>query len=219
MLACASLARGQGQGQLVFANTSATLISTNAVHGGPATGPTEPYPGSGASQFFYALFAAPSTVTSVSGVMDANWMFTGNYATNIATAGRLRGYGVLPSPWGFGTTFNFLVRGWSSTVAGQDWGSVQGFISNFENDPNAAGLPGQFFGTSSIATIVQGGPAGPTAVLFGTTPGSTIQGFTLDQVPIPEPSIFAIIGLGALMFFRLRFKDRRQTMIRCQNNS
>src|SRR5437879_2821676 len=79
------------QGQITFANNGVTLISTNAVHGGPAAGPTQPYSGTGARQFFYALFAAPATVTAVSGVMDPNWTFTGAYATNTAasTGGRL----------------------------------------------------------------------------------------------------------------------------------
>jgi hypothetical protein len=148
----------------------------------------------------------------VSGVTDANWTFTGAYATNttFATGGRLLGgSAILPSPYAAGTTFSFVIRGWSSTIAGEDWVGVQGFMHNFELDPNASGSVGQFFGTSSVATLAVGGVPGlPDSPLFGTTPGDTIQGFVLDQVPIPEPSIFAIIGLGsaALMVFRRRFK-------------
>jgi hypothetical protein len=191
-----------GQGQVTFINTGDTLISTNAWHLGPALGPTRPYPGSGGPQFVYALFAAPSSVTSVSGVMDPNWIFTGAYATNTAasTGGRLAGgQPVLPSPLGWGTTFNFLVRGWSVEIAGMDWPSAQDFMHNFEVDPNAVGSRGQLFGTSGIATISIDAPPGPLSVVFGTFPGSTIRGFLLDQVPIPEPSEFALLGLGSLV--------------------
>jgi hypothetical protein len=189
-----------GQGQVGFINTPDTLISTNAWHFGPALGPTRPYPGSGGPQFIYALFGAPSSVTSVSGVMDPNWTFTGAYATNASssTGGRLSGgQPVLPSPYATGTTFNFLVRGWSVEIDGMDWPNVQAFMRNFEVNASAIGSPGQLFGTSGIATIIVGGPPGFVLSVFGTTPGFTIQGFVLDQVPTPEPSVFALLSLGA----------------------
>jgi hypothetical protein len=206
----ASVITGRGQGQVAFANGSLTLISTNAVHGGPALGPTQPYPGSGASQFFYALFGASSTVTAVTGVMDANWIFTGAYASNTAavSGGRLAGGDpVLPAPFATGSTANFLVRGWSASVGGLDWPAVQAFMYRFETDPNAVGVPGQLFNTSVIATIIIGGPALPTPVLFGLTPGQTIQGFLLDQVPTPEPSVLSLFvagGFGVALDYRMR---------------
>jgi hypothetical protein len=42
--------------------------------------------------------------------------------------------------------------------------------------------------------------------MFGTTPGTTVQGFMLNTVPVPEPSTFALAGLGAaaLLIFRRR---------------
>jgi hypothetical protein len=205
-----------GQGQFGFNNTSLTLISTNAIHGGPALGPTDPYPGSGEPQFVYGIFAAPSTVSSVSGVTDPNWTFTGSYATNRAFAGRLLGGVVtLPSPYAAGTTYNFLIRGWSSNIAGQDWTGVQAFIHNLEIDPLAYGSQGQFFGTSSIATMIVSGPLNPTQVIFGTSPGYNIQGFLLDQVPTPEPSSFALVALGGVAWTVSRRVTKHSDRIDC----
>jgi hypothetical protein len=195
---------------MAFNNGSATLISTNAVQGGAALGSTAGYPGSGEPQFVYALFAAPSSVTSVSGVTDPSWAFTGFYATNTTGVGRLvGGLLTLPAPYAPGTTYSFLVRGWSSSIAGEDWATVQTFVHPFEVDPNASGNDGQLFGTSNVATMTVGGGLLPTEVIFGVVPG-TIQGFLLDQVPIPEPSVFAMVGLGiaALLAFRRSFRDR-----------
>jgi hypothetical protein len=170
-----------GQGQVTFNNTATTQISTNSVANGPATGPTAPYPGSGTNQFFYALFAAPTTVTTVTGVMDTNWTFL-YYATNTtaATGGRLAGgKPSLPSPYASGTTFNFLVRGWSSDIAGANWTAVQSIIHQTELGAGHVGV----FGTSPIATIVVGGTPSAVPNIFGTTAGSSIPGFVLGQLP------------------------------------
>jgi hypothetical protein len=178
-LGCIALV-ARGQGQVNFNNTAGTMISTNATHLGLAQGPTQAYPGSGGPQFVYALFAAPSTVTTVTGVTDANWTFTGLYATNSTTAGRLiGGKSVLPAPYASGTTYNFIVRGWSSNIAGMDWPTVQTYIHEVEQGAGGVGL----FGTSVIATIGVGGPPNPVPNIFGTTLGTSVQGFTLDQLP------------------------------------
>jgi hypothetical protein len=145
--------------------------------------------------------------------MDANWTFTGAYATNssIATGGRLIGGApFLPAPYASGTTFSFLVRGWSSTIAGQDWPTTQAFMNNIESDPIAFGSQGQLFGTSGIASLVVGGTPGPVPPIFGTIPGVSIQGFVLDQVPIPEPSVFALAGFGitGVLVSHRRFRVR-----------
>ena len=75
-----------GQGQLTFNNTAGTVIGTNSapaghqgVWTGASTGNTLP----AASSFYYALLTANSTVSSITGIRDANWSFTGAYASRI----------------------------------------------------------------------------------------------------------------------------------------
>jgi hypothetical protein len=197
-----SLVKCSGQGQVTFNNSGTTLISTNWVHDGAATGPIAAYPGSGPNQYVFALFVAPSTVTTVSGATDPNWTFTGCYATNTtaATGGRIAGgQPILPAPYATTTTWNFIIRGWSSTIAGQDWPTAQAVIHSFEAN-NALEAVDMFYGTSAIATITVGGaPSLPSAALFGTTPGTSIQGFVLNMVPIPEPSSFALAAVGLVL--------------------
>jgi len=193
-----------GQGQVTFNNSGTTLISTNGVRNGPALGATDPTLGS----TYYALFAAPSTVTTVSGALDPNWTFTGIYATNTSasTGGRLAaGQVILPTPYASGTTFSFLVRGWTSAVGGQDWNTVRTFEAAIEAG-GAGTSDAQKFGNSNVATFQVGGTPLPSAVMFGTSAGTTIQGFTLNTVPVPEPATFALAGLGAaaLLIFRRR---------------
>jgi len=194
-----------GQGQVTFNNSGVTLMSTNAVRNGPALGATDPTLGG----FVYALFAAPSTVSTVSGALDANWTFTGAYATNssASTGGRLAGgQPILPSPYASTTTWNFIVRGWSTAIAGLNWSQAQTFEAAIEAGGSGTS-DAQKFGTSAIATITVGGaPSLPSATLFGTTAGTSIQGFTLNTVPVPEPATFALAGLGAaaLLIFRRR---------------
>jgi hypothetical protein len=193
-----------GQGQVTFNNSGTTLMSTNSVHDGAATGATD----FTLNSFVYALFAAPSTVNTVTGANDGNWTFLGVYATNssAATGGRLAGgQPILPSPYATTTTWNFIVRGWSTTIAGQSWSTAQSFEAAIE--AGGSGNANQFFGRSGIATITVGGaPSLPSAAIFGTTAGSSIQGFTLNMVPVPEPSTFALAGLGmaAMLIFRRR---------------
>jgi hypothetical protein len=198
-----------GQGKITFANTGSTMISTNAEHFGPALGPTAPYPGTGGNQFFYGLFGAPSTTSAPTSVTDPEWTFLGFYATNTthSTGGRLVG-GIVTPPYASGTTYSFLVRGWASSIAGADWIAVQSFMSSFETNPNATGAQGQLFGTSSVATMTIGGDTLPAATLFGTTPGSTIQGFLLDQVPTPEPSAIALAGLASSLLLLRQWRRK-----------
>src|SRR5438105_15088786 len=116
-LATGAFAQGTvsiGNGSYAFARTNATALS------GGTAGNTAPILGS----FYYAVFTAASTVTSV----DANlqnlfnpsiWTFTGLYATNsaVATGGRLMNGGATGAAgapatgWTPGQTNSFILLG------------------------------------------------------------------------------------------------------------
>src|SRR5437016_2154352 len=87
LLATGSFAQGTidvSNGSYAFARTNATVL-------GGGVGNTAPVLGS----FYYAVFTASSTITSVDpnlqDLLGPNWTFTGIYATNsaVATGGRL----------------------------------------------------------------------------------------------------------------------------------
>src|SRR2546430_14800775 len=103
------------QGTVNFVNTSTTLFRTNSTGIGGTAGSTANVGG----QFYYAVFTAPSTVTSAnaSDLLTSTWTFDGIYGTNIAAAGRLSGgNGVATAQgWAPGATNSFLVAGWSAT--------------------------------------------------------------------------------------------------------
>jgi len=195
-----------GQGQLTFNNSAATLIGTNSapaghqgVWTGAQTGVTTARP---TGQYTFALFVAPSTVNSVAGLSDPNWTLV-SYATNTtaASGGRLIGGQPAVAGYNVGATGNFLVRGWDNGI-GDTWAAVLNWYGA-AGDVSKTG----WLGTSSIAQVVLGGGASPIPGLFGATPGTTIGGFTLQQInPIPEPTSFALAGLGAaaLLIFRRR---------------
>jgi hypothetical protein len=163
--------------QVWFRNTSDTLISTNYFYGLPPAGLTQPYPGTGPPQFIYALFVAPPTVTNID-LLDTNWVFTGAYATNLnAIPGRLNG-GYVTVPYPSGATANFMVRGWSSDLAGMDWRAAAVKIDFWATN---GGFGSGMQGASGIATIEL---ADGINQLFGTTPGTSLQGFALTVPPL-----------------------------------
>ena len=194
-----------GQGEVIFANSMKSLVYTNSYPGGPAAGLTA----TNANSFYYALFVAPSNVSSVSDLAfnDANWAFTGDYATNAARAGHLYGATtanettVVPG-YAPGTLASFTVVGWSANI-----GSTLADLENWYAHPTFNGWVGQ----SAVATnqIVGGGLYVPTAIFIpiGTTTLGQIDGFTFNfiaAVPTPEPSTLALLGSAAVVFHSLR---------------
>jgi len=191
-----------GQGEVIF-STGSQFCSTN----------TTGTPGrlSGAGNYLFALFVAPTTVNTVNGMAfdDPNWTFTGDYGTNIATAGRILGNysanatAIIPG-YAPGSTGNFLVIGWSVNIPGADLSQSGVGVSNAVVAVRnwfhslGAGLIGQ----SGIATILVGGGTTPLSTLFGAVSGSSIQGFSL--VPVPEPATFTLAGLGAATLLIVR---------------
>jgi len=186
-----------GQGLVNFFNGTTTKISTNSNVGGPATGPTSV----NTESYYYGLFIAPN------GTQNASlFTFTGIYGTNTPVTGRFSSdNGGQPSVTGFaaGSTVNFIVRGWSSNL-GHDAVTAAAYAAN----PNGS-IQNAFYGSSGIADGYLLGSAGsPPANLFGPATGlggGQIAPFTIGLL-VPEPSSFALAGLGAaaMMIFRRR---------------
>jgi len=191
-----------------FENFNNSLIYTNSVHNGPATGlmsgtaghmnPIYTPPGS----YVFALFDAPTTRTTVDASLSG-WSFE-DYGVNTATPGLMNG-NVTTDPgelieWPSGLSANFLVVGWSENI-----GDNLGEALAWWNDGNPNSGPSGWFGISDIAQdVVVGGGGFPVPTVFGPTEGYEIQGFTLNYYMIPEPSTFALAGLGSVVLLAFR---------------
>jgi len=195
-----------GQGSVNVANSPSTLFRTNNFGNvGPALSAMGPW--------YYEVLTAPSTVTSVDPslqqLLSAPWSDTGIQMTNTGLAGRESG-GVggaaTANFWPAGQTNSFIIVGWNSLV-GSNWAAAAGKLLGL------GGLTyGMFIGATTVGFRQAGGVVGantiPTASLFGSTvdaQGSPITGPT-DLFTVPEPSSFALAGLGiaALTIFRRR---------------
>jgi hypothetical protein len=212
LLGTASIALAQGL--VDFENFGNSLISTNSVHNGPATGlmsgpagtmsPFNAPPGS----YIFMLFAAFPGQTTVDASLSG-WDLVA-YGVSTATPGLMNGNittdpgALLLRPWGSGETANFLVVGWSANI-GDNWGEA----SAWWNDGNPNTGPSGYFGISDIAQdVVIGGGGYPVPTIFGPTAGYEIQGFTLNYYSVPEPSALAILGLGAAGVLAIRRRTR-----------
>jgi len=218
------------QGSITVANTTTTLFRTNAV-GSAAQGGTA---GSALSAtgpgYFYEVLTAPSTVTTVDASLQAlvtgtTWSDTGLHPVNTGIAGRMSASSSTVNNWGAGSAQSYIIVGWSgdlgstwsqvsalingSTLSGGVWsGNLSTFASTLPAGQNA------FVGATSVGWRQAGGvtTAGtiPTPVIFGTVDdaqGTTLKTPTdLFVVGVPEPTSFALAGLGAaaMMIFRRR---------------
>lgn len=198
ILCLSAIAAGAfAQGTVSFLNSSTTLASagTSATTGA-------------AGSWYYALLTAPSTVTSVvlGDLVKPDWTFTGLQATNLATAGRLNGGANVATlqGWAPGDTRSYAIAGWSVSL-GRTWAEVAAQITSGNYvDPNG------FIGVSARGMAFAGGGPNslPQATLFGTAPTAQVMipvaGLVLQ--PIPEPTSFALAGLGAaaMLIFRRR---------------
>jgi len=199
-----------GQGYVETANNAATKLSA----GGAAA--------TAAGNFLFELLVAPSTTTTI-GASLAGWTDTVDYLT-ISTSGR-----VVPGNntsdqlgseipgYGPNATADFAVVGWSASLgtyadALSWWNDGGALTGNAGPDPGLAlGAGIVYFGISTVADSVILSPSGgPYNSIWGPASDSLIQGMNLTAVdllaPGPEPSTFALCGLGAatLLFFRRR---------------
>jgi len=206
----ASLSYGQGTVNFNAGAAALTRISTNSSVGGATTGLI-----SGAGNYYFALFVSPTangTNFSLNASLDpTKFGFslvsspTGPYGTNTAAAGRFSGNPTGTDPLtvnGFGpsSSANFVVVGWSASIGGPSWST---FVNWYNNGAPTSG--GGFAGHSFVADSVQlGGGAIPAGNIFGAGTGQ-VPGFTLG-LQVPEPTTFALAGLGAaaVVIFRRR---------------
>jgi len=219
-LATAAFAQGTVN-TLNGANTNfrTNSLATGGTSGNTANAATAPL------GYLFEVLTAPSTITSVDSSLQAllsgPWSDTGLQLTNNAgIAGRVNaGSGVSVGSWQAGVSQSFIVVGWSASE-GTTWASVAAKLSG----ATLTGTSGQqywtggslvnggFVGASTIqAGVAGGGSSGlPAFSLFGSAGGTQGTPITtasdLWVVNVPEPTSFALVGLGsaALMIFRRR---------------
>ncbi len=186
------------QGQLVdFENFNNSLIYTNSVHNGPATGlmsgtAGQMYPFQ-AGSYVFELFAAETSTTTIDATLgggralDNGGWGSEAYGVNTATPGLMNG-NITTDPgtligWGGGETANFVVVGWSANL-GDSWASYAGHpdsVKAWWNNGNPTNGVAGWFGISDIAQdVVVGGGGIPVPTIFGPTAGYEVQGFTLN---------------------------------------
>jgi|ERR1041385_2954656 hypothetical protein len=209
LMGVASLSYGQGSVNFSAGASASTRIATNSVAGGATTGQI-----SGAGNYYFALFVAPSTTGtnySLSASLDptlSGFTFFGAYGTNTASVGRFTGNpttdDVAVPGYGAGTSADFVVVGWQANI-GTDWNSFRTWYNN--GSPNDASHGSVVWaGHSFVAEGVQlGGGLIPPGTIFGAGTGQ-VPGFTLGAINVPEPSTIALAGLGAaaVVIFRRR---------------
>jgi hypothetical protein len=196
---------GYSQGTVSTINSGTTLISTNNT----STSATGSLPAA-AGQYYFALLTQSMATfgvadTAPTALQLAGWTFTGNYTTNIASAGRENGGANIPTGtgWGAGVTNSYVLVGWSANL-GSSWATI-------ENEIQTGWTANGYFGISSVGFGEAGG--GPDSLpafsLFGSVPtaaGTPISsGFDLNNVgPVPEPCTMALAALGgaSLLMFR-----------------
>lgn len=209
MLGVASYSFGQGEVLFSAGSLATTRIWSNTLStvNGQSDGQLNGGPINQALGFWtFALYYAPSTVTNVVGHtpwLDPSWQFSGVYGTNTGVLGRMAGLtpgnannaAVIPG-YAAGETASLFVIAWNTAVGGV---TVSEFASAFQSAGSSL-----WFGYSKIGQPQLGnGAAVPDIGLFGAGAGQ-ISGFTI--APIPEPTTFALAGLGAaaMLIFRRR---------------
>jgi hypothetical protein len=202
-----------GQGYVAFNNTSGTRFSTNGLN---------PTAGTGfgtaalAGRYYFELFVAPTTQNTISSLTDPTlngWtaVALGTNSTTVGNAGRLNGNtfdtaqgAPIAGFAGGSSTGDFAVVGWSANI-GSTWAEAQAWWANGAATGSQAN-PGWFGINTAVAdNIPLANAGGPYPPIFGTT-GGLITGWGMSYYAVPEPSTFALAGIGAaaMLIFRRR---------------
>ena len=211
-IAAATYVSAQAQGLVIFNNTTATKIGTNAAVGGSESGFTAAWT---SQAFYYALFLSAGD-TSVGGSANsvlptpsgngtyvfnasdaANWTQVA-LATN-TTAGKLlsttgnSSFYTTIAGLAAGNVGNFVLVGWS--------GNLGNSIAQLENSlTTTVG----WLGESAVGQIEAGdGVSVPVNSVFGSASPS-ITPFVLGLTTVPEPGTLALAVLGgaSMLLFR-----------------
>jgi len=195
-----------GQGYVNFNNTTASRASANGVLMTAAAVPS----------WYYALLVAPSTQGTVDPSLTG-WTFAA-LGTNTALAGRMAGNttadngGVAIAGLTGTSTADFVVVAWSANL-GSDWATIFAGkpLALADNNHTGTAFWGSatsgWYGISTVGNNVLLAPSGgPYNSVWGTSASGLIQGVNVNYYVVPEPTTFALAGLGAaaLLIFRRR---------------
>lgn len=197
---------GFAQGTMnVSASSSYPLrISNGSVTNTLGTGSTANF-GIGPGSALVQLWVGPATATSLSQMFLANASIGTPYVTNTSSA-----LAAVQGSWSIGNP---------ETLSGYSFGTAQGdtiswcvvaWTINTGATTYAQAIAGStgYAGQTAIYNnyVLAGGATTPTAT-FGANPGFQAQQLVLNPVSVvPEPSTFALAGLGlaGLLIFRRR---------------
>jgi hypothetical protein len=207
------------QGLINVGNANTTDFYTSSNSAGTTV--TATTAGSATSLFDYEVLTAPSTLPtgpggSLLGLLSSPWSDTSLLFNNSALAGRVTApSGSTVLSWPSAAAQDFVVVGWSANLG--SWADVQADIASLTfNSSNgmyissSATLTHGYIGMTVVGDLTSGAAgsgAGPN--IFGTvgTGASPINTTTaLYAIVAPEPTTFALIGLGgaAMLIFRRR---------------
>jgi hypothetical protein len=162
--------------------------------------------GSNTGQLYYFMLLTATSTTSADygNPLGPDWnvlTYEGGgiaYGTNNLAPGTVKGFGSVAgfaSDLTVGITYSDMVVGWSATL-GTTWDQI---LPQVETD-NWATIG--YFGYSNVGTITPTAAPAPAVSIFSAT--SAQPGQTILYYVEPEPTTFALVGLGGLSMLLLR---------------
>lgn len=209
-LALAGLS-AMAQGLINFQNNATTRYFTNST----AIGGTRGQLALTANSFVFALYYYDITANGMAGSSNyANYVFATSVFNSASSQGLILGNAALGVTPPGGDAVAVFTIGYSASEGG-----LTGYQTRFTPGSASPGTVGGWSGTSGffgMSPVAYGGlgtglvlatAPSPGVVMYSNSAGliGTIGGGT-DLLPVPEPSTFALAGLGAaaMLIFRRR---------------